>query len=276
MTDTEPVHPSRIERQFEEVIDNDKHNLPLVQDVLDESHDRWYGQLVVIVYDSLSDHQDVEEVLPYAAAIELLQGYVRLRNRLLITLSDKHAHSFTEDTRAALLASDYLYTAAFSSLRLGPDSSSSECFKILIAVLETITETFARTYTATRSTDYSQAKFLDEVAGSLGEGAAALGARAAGVDESVRRHCKRLGRGLSTVQQINYVLNMHPTEAMVVPPTLDDLQFRKYTQQRRNDATQALNTLSKTVDVTHLQAFADVSVTRHHQQSSVANDDVPN
>jgi geranylgeranyl pyrophosphate synthase len=274
MTDTEPVHPSQIERHFEQVLSTgDEANLPLVHDVLDDSPDRWYGQLVVTVYDSLSDHQDREDVLSYAAAVELLRGYVRLRNRLLLTLTDKHAHSLTLDPTAALLAGDYLYTAAFSSLRSRPDSSSSDCFEILITILETVTEAFARTYTAAGSTDHDQAKFLDDTAGSLGEGAAALGATLAGADEPVRRYCERLGRGLSTARQINYVLDMDPTEAMVVPPTFDESQFRQYAEQRRDDAAQTLDTLSETVDVTPLQAFAEVTVTRHDQQSSATNDD---
>jgi hypothetical protein len=56
---------------------------------------------------------------------------------------------------------------------------------------------------------------------------------------------------------------MDPTEAMVVPPTFDESQFREYAEQRRDDAAQALDTLSETVDVTRLQAFADVTVTGH-------------
>ncbi|EMA12962.1 hypothetical protein [Haloarcula marismortui] len=264
MTDTDTVHPSQIERHFQQVLSTaDEANLPLVQDVLDDCPDRWYGQLVVTVYDSLSDRQDREDVLPYAAAVELLRGYVRLRSRLLVTLTDKHAHSLTLDPTVALLAGDYLYTAAFSSLRSRSDFSLGDCFEILTTVLESITEAFARTYTAAGSTDHDQAKFLDDTAGSLGEGAAALGATLAGADEPVRRYCERLGRGLSTARQINYVIDMEPIEATVVPPTFDESQFRRYAEQRRDDAAQALDTLSETVDVTRLQAFADVTVTGH-------------
>lgn len=263
MTDTDPVHPPKIERHFEQVLSNaDKINPPLVRDVLQESPDRWYGQLVVSVYDSLSDRQDREAVLPAAAAIELLRGYVRLRSRLLVTLTDKHAHSITLDPTAALLAGDYLYTAAFSSLRSVPDPSSGDCFKILATVLETITEAFAHTYTPTESIDYDQAMFLDDTAGSLGEGATALGATLADIEKPVGQHYERLGRGLSTARQINYVLDTDPTEAMVVPPTFDASQFRMYAEQRRDDAIQALDTLSGIVDVTRLRAFAETTVTK--------------
>jgi len=274
MTDTDPVHPSQIERHFEQVLSTaDEANIPFVQDVLDDCPDKWYGQLVVTVYESLSDRPGGGNVLPAATAIELLRGYVRLRSRLLITLTDKHAHSLTLDPTAALLAGDYLYTAAFSSLRSGPDSSSGDCYEILTTVLETLTDAFARTDTTAESTEHDQEKFLDETTGSLGEGAAALGATLAGADESVRRYCERLGRGLSTARQINYVLKIDPSEAMVVPPTFDESQLRQYAEQRRNDASQALDTLSETVDITRLQAFTEVTVTGHDQQSSATNDD---
>jgi len=266
MTDTDPVHPSRIERYFEQGLSNTvKVNLPLLQDVLDDTPDRWYGQLVVTVSDSLSDRQDREEVLPAAAAIELLRGYVRLRSRLLVTPADKPAHSLTLDPTAELLAGDCLSSAAFSSLRTVPASSSGDCFETLTTVLETITEAFARPYNAAGSTEQDQAIYIDETAGTLGEGAAALGATLAGVDEPVRRHCERLGRGLSTARQINYVLDMDPTEAMVVPPTFDESQFRMQAERGRNDAAQAIDTLSEIVDVTRLRAFAEASTTRQDQ-----------
>jgi len=50
---------------------------------------------------------------------------------------------------------------------------------------------------------------------------------------------------------------------MVVPPTFDESQFRQYTEQRRDDAAQTLDTLSETVDVTRLRALADMTITRH-------------
>jgi len=47
------------------------------------------------VYDSLSERQNPETVLPTAVAIELLRAFVRLRTRLLVTLTDKHGMGFT-------------------------------------------------------------------------------------------------------------------------------------------------------------------------------------
>lgn len=268
MTDSHPVHPSQIERHLEQVLsDADEASLPLVRDVLQESPDRWYGQLVVSVYDSMSDRQDREVVLPAAAAIELLRGYARLRSRLLVVITDKHAHSLTLDPTAALLAGDYLYTAAFSSLRSVPDSSPGNCFEVLTEVLETITETFVHTYTPTESTEYGQGTVLDEMAGSLGEGAAALGATLAGIDDPTCQHCERLGRGLSTARQISYVLDTDPSDALVVPPTFDESEFRMYAERGRDDAAQALDRLSESVDVTSLRTFAEATTTKQDQRS---------
>ncbi|SEH67413.1 hypothetical protein SAMN05192561_12815 [Halopenitus malekzadehii] len=273
MTDSPPVPSSRIERHIERVLnDADEASLPLVRDVLHESPDRWYGQLVVSMYDSLSDRQDYGAVLPAAAAIELLRGYVRLRSRLFVTLTDNHAHSLTMDPTSALLAGDYLYTAAFSLLGSAPDSPPGDCFETLTTVLETVTEAFARTYTSAGSADHDQVMFLDETAGSLGEGAAALGATLADFDGPDRSHCERLGRDLSTARQFHQILNTDPNEAMIVPPTVNESRLHLHAEQRRNDATQAIDTLSETVDVTRLRVFAETTVTKQDQWSPATDD----
>ncbi|GAB7010732.1 HalOD1 output domain-containing protein [Halorubrum trueperi] len=268
MTDTDCINSTEIERHIDQVLgDVDKFGLPLVRDVLQEPRDRWYGQLMISVYDSLSDNQNSETVLPAAAAIELLRGSVRLRSRMLVTLTDNHTQTLTQEPTTALLAGDYLYTAAFSSLHSVPDSRVGDCFKLLTTVLRTITETFAYTYTSDRSTDDGPTTFLDETAGSLGEGAAALGSILAGTDERNRRHVVQFGHGLSIERQINHILDADPNEAMVIPPTFDEAQFRMHAERRRDDANQALDALSKSADVTHLRGFseatADTSTTRH-------------
>jgi hypothetical protein len=273
MTEADPVCPAQIDRHLESVLsDTDDAGLPLVHEVVDEPSDRWYGQLVVNAYVSVTDISDPETVLPAAAGIELLRAYVRLRSRLLVKLADNYAYSFTLDPTSALLAGDYLYTAAFSSLGSVPDTPSSDCFQILTSVLETITDAFARTYTPAGSADYDQAVFLDETAGSLGEGAAALGATLAGLDEPNRRHFERLGRRLSTARQIDRILDAPPREALVVLPEFDEAQLQTHAERRREDADQALDALSKTVDVTCLRTVVKTTEPSHDQMSSATND----
>ncbi|WP_115864406.1 isoprenoid biosynthesis enzyme family protein [Halorussus litoreus] len=274
MSEFDRIGSSEIEHQIEvELRDTDKVGPPLVRNVLQEPRDRWYGQLAVRVYDSLSEHKDYEDVLPAAAAIELLRESVRLRSRLLVTLTDKHAHSLTLEPTAALLAGDYFYTAAFSSLRSVPDSRSGDCFEILTAVLETITGTFARAYTPDKSVEYDKAVFLDETAGSLGEGAAILGGTFAGLDEPNHRHFERLGRELSVVRQIRLILDADPSEATVVPPAIDQEQLRALAERRQDHANRVLDTLSETVDVTRLRAFAEATTTVQDEVGSATDGD---
>jgi len=262
MSESDRIGASEIESQIKEVLrDTDTIGLPLVRNVVQESRDRWYGQLAVSVYDSLSEHNDDGDILPAAAAIELLRESVRLRSQLLVTLSDKHPHSLTLKPTAALLAGDYLYAAAFSSLRSVPDSRSGDCFEKLTEVLETITETFARAYTPSKSIEYDKAVFLDETAGSLGEGAAILGGTLAGLDEPNHRDFERLGRELSVVRQIRLTLDADPSEATVVPPTIDQGHLRALAERRQDYAIQALDTLSETADVTRLRGFAEATTT---------------
>lgn len=263
MTDPVPLSSSQIDRQLESVLsDTEEAGLPLVREVLQEPRDRWYGQLVGHAYVSLTDTRDPETVLPAATGVELLRGYVRLRNRLFVTLSGKGTHSLTLEPAPALLAGDYLYTAAFTSLRSIPDVPSSDCFEVLTTVLETITDAFSRVYTSAESAGYDPATFLDETTGSLGKGAAVLGATLASVDDLHRRHFARFGRGLSTVRQVDRVLEVNPKEAMVDLPTVDESQLRIHAQRRQDDADRALDALSKATDVTGLRAFTESNENR--------------
>jgi hypothetical protein len=263
MTEPNSISASQIDRHLENVLsDTDGVGLPLVRETVNEPDDRWYGQLVVNSYVSLTDTTDLEIILPVATGVELLRGYVRLRSRLLVTLGNTHPHSLMPEPTPALLGGDYLYTAAFSSLHSVPETSSSDCLEILTTVLESITEAFARTYTSVDSEDSNLTVFVDETAGSLGEAAAVFGATLAGVGKPNRQHFGRLGHGLRTARQINCVLETDPSDALVIPPTLNESHLRTHAQQRQDDADQALDALSATVDVTTLRAFAETGVSK--------------
>jgi len=274
MTEPDTVHPSQIDRHIQRVLsDEDTVEIPLVHETLHESRDRWYGQIVVNVYETLADSQNPEPAFLAAAGIELLRGYVRLRSRLLLMLTEKHAHSFTLDPTSALLAGDYLVSAAFSSLDSLPDSRSGDCVGILTTALETITGAFARTHTPAGSAERDRGVFFDDIAGSLGEAAAVLGTTLTGFDETDRQYVEQFGRGLSTARQIEIVLDTAPSEAMVVPPTLDAAQLHRRAEQRREDVDQALTALSETVSVTRLRAFSEVTESKQNQRDSASDDE---
>ena len=274
MSESDRLGASAIERRITVALgDVDDVGLPLVRNVLDEPRERWYGQLMVRVYDSLSEHEAPEEILPAAAAVELLRESIRLRSQSLVTLTDRHPHSLTLEPAAALLAGDRLYTAAFSALRSVPDAHSGDSFEILTAVLETVTGAFARAYTPANAAEYDRAAFLDETAGSLGEGAAILGETLAGLDEPNHREFERLGRELSVLRQISLILDTDPSEATVVPPTIDKGDLRALAERRQDHVTRVLDTLSETVDVTRLRAFAEATATIPEEADSGTNDD---
>jgi hypothetical protein len=262
------------ERHIEGVFrDTDAVDLQLVRDVIEESRDRWYGQLVVGVYESLSEHDSYEAVLPAAAVIELLGESIRLRNRLLVALTNEHAHSLTLEPTTALLAEGYLRTAAFSALRSVPGSHVGDCLEILTAVRGTITEPLARTDTQAKSVKENKATCLDETAGSLGEGAVNLEEALAGLDGPSGQQFERLGRELSVVRQSRLILDADTSEAAVVLPTLDQARLRALAERRQDHAHRALVTLSETVDVTRLPAFAETTPTVQGEVGSATDGD---
>jgi len=268
MTDPAPVRSLQIDRQLEEVSnDADEAGLALVREILQEASDRWHGRLVVNVYDSLSNHRNPDPVVHAATAIELLWGYVRLRSRLLVMHTDKHAHSITMDPMSALLAGDYLYASAISALSSVPETRSSGCFETLTVALETITEGFWGTYTPASWTDDDITVFFEETAGNLGEAATVLGAQLAGFDSPDREYFEQFGHGLSTARQIEVVLNVPPSEATVVPPSLDETSLRTHAERRRDDANQALDAFSEAVDAKRLRTFAETTASERDHES---------
>ncbi len=247
---------SKIDARLEHVLDDaDDADVPLVREAIETPDDRWYGQLVVSAYASLADTRDPDAVFPAATAIELLRGYAHLRSRLLVQLAGERARSPTLDPSSALLAGDYLYTSAYSSLSASP-RATRECFEVLTTVLETIAETFASTYAPSAPSKPSQTAFFDETAGAIGEGAAVLGAILAGVG-GVRRDCvASVGRGFSTARAVHRVLDSECETAAVAPLALDESRLRAYANRRRDEADRTLEDLSTTADVSDLRTLA--------------------
>jgi len=160
--------------------------------------DRWYGQLMVLSYNAIADEPRTDAILPASAAIELLRGYCRLRSELFVQLADDFAHSLTRDPAAVLLAGDYLNSAAYTVFAETDYNQLEDAFHVFTDVSESLVEAFDTEYIRSVD-DYS---FLDETAGSLGEGAAIIGATLAGVNTFQRADFATLGRGFSTAFHI--------------------------------------------------------------------------
>lgn len=249
---------TRIGRRIEAALDSDpRDGLATAREIMDERDERWYGLLLALSYDAVAEPPDVEPVVPAAAAIELLGGYCRLRGELLVQFDDTIAHSVTRDPTAALLAGDYLHSAAYSTLGAVDHPLLGDCFETLTTVSGRIVEAFGARYTRSVPPTTGHGSSVDETAGTLGEGAAVIGATLAGVDDALRDTFATLGRGLATSRQIRRALDPEATTLPVVPPDHDEQRLRQHARRRRGDTDRALADLASKAAVESLRAFGD-------------------
>lgn len=251
---------TKIDNHLETVLEAaDSGCLAAARATMETYDDRWYGQLLTVSYDSVAQRRattpDTESIMPAATAIELLYGYCRLRGELLVQVNDEIAHSLSQDPTAALLAGDYLYTSAYSTLVGVDDTHLGECFEILTTISETIIETFSTTSTGPSSSASDLSAFFDTTAGSIGEGAAILGATLADVDSARRDSFAKLGRGFATARQIHRSLDAETGTVNVASIVTNERQLRKHAEQRRDEARKALQKLSSTVDMTAIRTL---------------------
>ncbi|RDI72499.1 hypothetical protein [Halopelagius longus] len=250
MDDSPTVRRSEIDARLEAVLSAaDEQGLPAVRETMEGPTDRWYGRLVAWSYDSLVGDPDPETAYPAAAATELLYGYCRLRSELLVQLTDAKAHSLTRDETATLLAGDYLRTSAHSLLRSVAHPDIADCADAFADVLDSVTDAFVAAYGRPAPSDPDLPPFFEKTVGSVGAGAAAVGATLAGADDARRDAFARVGRGFSTARRIERVLDSDPGTFEVVPPAVDEAELREYANRRRNEAREALEELSAPADV---------------------------
>lgn len=257
MTDDDPslaARRTRIDARLESVLAvADDRDVPLVRETVAGADDRWFGQLAAGCYDSMAEAPALDSVLPAAASVELLRGYCRLRGELLVRLADDRAQSNPLPGTPALLAGDYLHSAAYSTLGSMADATLDDCFRTLTDVVGTVTDAFAATYAPSSESAPDGPSFFDRTAGSLGAGAADLGASLADADDARRERLARLGRGSATARGIRRALDAGPEIASVGPPATDETDLREHAERRRVEAHRALRELSATADVTALR-----------------------
>lgn len=231
--------------------------------VIVEQDDRRYGQLVALVYNSVAETPDDSSILRAATAMELFRGYCRLREQLLGRLAGSESDSVTRTSNAALLASDYLHTAAYSTLSPLEDTDVRPCIGTLASVSERIIETLTDAPLESTPSPAEYCSFVDGTAGALGRGAAVIGATLADVDDRERRRFATLGRGASVRRRLRRVLDADAdTDTIRLgSPPLDGQHriLRQHARRRLTEATEALRTLSSTTDVDSLGAFVEGS-----------------
>ncbi|QCC57991.1 polyprenyl synthetase [Natrinema thermotolerans] len=228
--------------------------LPARTAVVDRD-DRWYGQLVALVANSVTDAPDSPSILRAATAMELFRGYSLLRERLLARLDTPGTEAVAWESNAALLAADYLQTAAYSMLGSLEGTAGGACIERLATVSERLVETLADADFDSQPTPAAYRSFVDGTAGALGRGAADIGATLAAVDDRQRGRFETVGRGGSVERRIRDDVATDTVSSRPGPRVRDDRQLRRYARAQHADATRALRTLSSTADVDSLREF---------------------
>lgn len=221
-----------------------------------EAVDRWYGQLLACSYESIVETPTPEAYLP-ATAIELLHRYYHLRLTLLIRIADETAHVSNQDVTSSLLVSDHLYTAAYSTLSELHTTSLGVCFRSLATTLQTIIETFTDYAGQSTWTASEYGSFIEGTVGSLGEGAAAIGATLAGADADDRARIASVGRRLATGRQLQRVLDPDVDTVFPVPSGVPERRLRDRAHHHREGAARTIRELAPLVDETVFEAFIE-------------------
>ncbi|MFK8215137.1 polyprenyl synthetase family protein [Haloferax volcanii] len=227
------------------------------REVVEASETRWYADLLSDTVDAVAetdDAVDARSVHAAGSAVELLWGYYRLRDRLLVRLSDARAHSLTMDSTTALLAGDYLHAAAYSSISSVPSSHLGACVERLNESARGLVGTFRSAERASPRTEAEVVSYCEDTAGRLGETASVLGSLLADADEAQRRLLGRVGREASVARQLRRICESDPAATAISPPECDESRLRERAARRREDALAALRALPGSVDRSVLRA----------------------
>lgn len=221
--------------------------------------DRWYGQLVALVANSISERPDAPSILRAATAMELFRGYYRLREQLLGQLAATETEGVSWNSNAALLASDYLHTSAYSTLGSLEGVDVEACIGTLASVSERLVETTADTDLESTPSATAYRSYVDGTAGALGCGAAVIGATLADDTNRQHRQFAAVGHGFSVRRRIRRDFAADGASPLTSPGSEGE-RLRQYAREQSADATRALRTLSSTIDVDSLRAFLEQRV----------------
>ncbi len=250
MTERSPSERrTELDRRLEAMLASaDAGGLSLARSTVLECPDRWFGQLVALSHDAVTDAPDPDAVLPAATAVELLRGYCRLRTDLLTDLAEYAAPDC--DRTTILLAGDYLNSASYAAFGR-VDDPTGDGFETLTTVLRTIIEGFDAAY-AHSTADYQS--LLDDPLGALGAGAAVVGATLGDADGPNHEQFADLGRGYSAARYVQHVLDSDEMSSLI-PFDVDEQELRQYGAKQLRDAECELDRLASTTDVDSLRAF---------------------
>jgi hypothetical protein len=271
-TDSLANRRAELDRRLTDVLaSTDETSLELARAGVQSVPDRWYGQLLALTHDAVATEEAVDGpgadastteptvasgadvVLTASAAVELLRGYCRLRGELFAELGREATNSLSRDPSSFLLAGDYLNSAAYAVLGSIDHPRLGAAFETLLSVSESIACAFD-----TRHDDGATAgSVLEETAGSLGEGAAVIGATLAGAQDATREQFGTLGRGFSAARQIHRSLEGDEDTRSTLPFDPDPEQLRDHGARRLAAGNRALDDLASTADVATLRTFVE-------------------
>ncbi|WP_459193240.1 polyprenyl synthetase family protein [Halosimplex sp. J119] len=249
-----------IDRQLDAAVESaGGARLPLARAVVDESEDRWFGQVLARTYRAVADDADHELVGRAGAAVELLRAYCRLRNELLVQIDGSVPHSLDRDRTVALLAGDFLYAAAYSTLGEIDRPTLDACYRTLAETSSDLVRTFHTIRDRAGASADDHVSLVDGTAGRLGESAAVVGVTLAGADESHRDHFASLGRGLSTARQIRLAIEDEGSPDGIVPPAVDEERLRYHATRQFAMATDARNRLRSVAETERLRPLFEAA-----------------
>lgn len=226
--------------------------------VVPDRDDRWYGQLLAASHDAVaSAPADGDAVVAAATAIELLREYGTMRERLLVALDEGTVGWSDRELTTRLLASDFLYTSAYSTLGSIRADRATACVEAFAATAESLVEAFRDSPPRSAMPPVEYRSFADATAGALGRGAAVVGATLAGADEARTDRFATLGRGLAAARHVRSSIG---GDRRAAPSAPDDRRLREFATRRLDEAETAFESLSATAAVgspESLAAFVD-------------------
>lgn len=227
------------------------------QRAITDRDDRWYGQLLVRSHEAMADTADRTPALEAAVAIELLREYYRSRCELLDRITGDEARPPNHDPTPALLSGDYLYTTAYSALEGVETVRLGACFETLTSVSQSMIGAMGSVTAGPPPADADLRSFIDETAGVLGEGATAIGALLADVDDARRAQFETLGRDLGTARRIRITLDPETDPVRRPSFDVDERRLRRHAEQRVEGAELTLRDLSSVADVGALRTAVE-------------------
>lgn len=247
------VSEADIETRLKTILDDvNTPELALARKTVIETPDRWYGRLVAESSNAITPTVDSETILSAATAVELLRGYGRLRATMFVQLGGDQSSPLKVGSLPPLLAGDFLYTQAYSTLGSVVKPPLDDCFEIVGTVLDELTETFARTFVP-GSAETISPSFFAKTAGSLGNGAAVLGATLAD-SEPVRPDLfAQLGHRFGTVRGIELALESEATRKRLVSTGTSERHLEEYAEGTRAEGQEVLRKLKSHAETSRLR-----------------------